>query len=1040
MEQTFGLKKLRKLLIVTFSILSITAFAQQSGISGTVTSQSGLPLPGVNILQKGTGNGVVTDFDGKYQIKLVSGSRTLVFSYLGFVTQEVAIGDNITLNITLEEDTQKLDEVVVVGYGTQKRSDLVGSVGSVKGDDLAVTPVPTFDQALQGRSAGLQITSASAEPGGEVNIRIRGNNSILGDNAPLVVIDGYPMPVDTEASSAGAGDGNQTGSNILSYLNPSEIESVEILKDASATAIYGSRGANGVIMVTTKKGSYMQKTKINFRTETGFNEVSDFPEFVDGPTYAQWRNDIAVAEGNNPPYDGNERPLAEDAPTTDWVDRILRTGVNKNYLLSVRGGGNRSRYCLSGNYVQNEGILKGTDFSRGNLRLNIDNNLTERLSTSTSITYVITKSNRSGEGSGAIINSGSIFRAYTNNPAATPDDPIDQGDGLNNFFNDPLRELEDTRNETYNKTLILNLLTKYNIADGLDFNLTTGTNSLNSRRELFFPRTTRLGNLYGSRAVYNTRSTKNYLIESYLTYVKTLAKKHNINAAGGYSWQINDSRLLNTRVENFPVDVLETDNIGLGLSPAIPTSARIERILKSYYLRLNYNFDDKYYLSLTGRADGSSVFAQNQKWGYFPSVGLGWTVSNESFMENANWLSNLKLRASYGITGSQSIQPLQSLTLLGTSNATIGDILYSGLAPTRLGNPDLEWEKTTQYNAGIDLGFLKNRFTASVDYYEKTTDDLLLNFPLPNSAGLSSIVANAGSMENKGFEVTIGGYIIDTNKFKWNTNINWSNNKTKVLSLGSTDADIFGPAPAVNIVNQPSNVMRVGEPFSALYGYRVIGLLQESDFDTNGDPLEGVAVLGVNPMPGQYRYADLDGDGVISASDRDIIGDPNPDFIFGWNNDFRYKRLSLSVFIQGSIGNDLMNIDRMFFGSGRYVNNVYQDWFANRWTPTNPTTNTRYVDNGYIQDFMQPNSAVVEDGSYVRLKNVSLSYQINTKDIKLINAMRVYATATNLFTITDYSGPDPEVNIRGGNNLAQGIDFASYPRAKTFTLGVGIQF
>ena len=565
-----------------------------------------------------------------------------------------------------------------------------------------------------------------------------------------------------------------------------------------------------------------------------------------------------------------------------------------------------------------------------------------------------------------------------------------------------------------------------------------GTNSLNSRRELYFPKTTRLGYLYGSRAVYNINSRKNYLIESYFTYVKNLNDKHNIDAAGGYSWQINDTRLLNTRVEDFPVDALGSDNIGLGLSPAIPTSARIDRTLESFYVRMNYNFDKKYYVSLTGRADGSSVFAANKKWGYFPSVGLGWTVSNESFMENLDALSNVKVRASYGITGSQSIQPLQSLTLLGTSNATFGDILYSGIAPTRLGNPDLEWEKTTQYNVGLDIGILNDRFYANVDYYTKTTNDLLLNFPLPTSAGLSSIVANAGSIENKGLEVVVGGYIIDGNKFKWNTNINWSNNKTKVLSLGDTNADIFGPAPAVNIVNNPSNVMRVGEAFSALYGYKVDGLLQESDFDTNGNPL--VPIFAPGQDPGQYKYVDLDGDGVITAADQDIIGDPNPDFIFGWNNEFKYKRFSLSMFIQGSIGNDLMNVDRLFFASGRYVNNVYQDWFDNRWTPTNPTNDTRYVDGSNDQRFMQPNSAVVEDASYVRLKNVSLGYNLNTRDIPFLKGARIYATATNLLTITNYSGPDPEVNIRGGNNLAQGIDFSAYPRAKTFTLGLRASF
>ncbi|MCK0148094.1 TonB-dependent receptor [Arenibacter sp. F26102] len=1032
-------KTLKKALVLCCFLMSLGLFSQDKVVIGAVTDQDGAPLPGVNIVQKGTGNGVVADFDGNYEIKLRSGAQTLIFTYVGFSSKEISTSGKSVVNVTLEEDAQFLEEVVVVGYGTQTRSDLVGSVGSVKGEDIAKMPVPTFDMALQGRTAGLNIVNTSSEPGGEVTIRIRGNNSILGDNSPLVVVDGYPMSTGSEASNSGIGQGNQTSTNVLSFLNPAEIESVEVLKDAASTAIYGSRGANGVIMVTTKKGNYKQATNINFTTETGFSNIQDFPEVLDGPTYASWRNEIALSNGATElPFDGDPLPLPENVTTTDWLDRILRTGLTTRYQLAVSGGGDKSRYFLSANYLKNGGIVKYTDFSRGNIRLNIDNNLTDRLSMSTSVNYVRTKNNRSGEGSGAIINAGAVFSAYKNSPTSSPGDAIDEGDGTTAFFTDPLVELSDTRNETYNENLILSIQSKYKISEGLIFNLTTGTTSSNSRREGFYPKTTRLGKLYDSRAVYNISSAGNYLVESYLTYNKAM-DLHNIDIAGGYSYQIDNTRRLNTTVVGFPVDVLETDNIGLGLTPSIPSSSRIERILSSYYARLNYNYDKRYYLSLTGRADGSSVFAENQKWGYFPSVGIGWTISNESFLKDSATLSNLKFRASYGITGSQSIQPLQSLTLLGTANAVYGDVLYSGLAPTRLGNPNLEWEKTKQFNTGLDIGFLKDRFSASIDYYKKTTEDLLLNFPLPKSAGLGSITANAGSVENKGIEVVVGGYLIDKKDFKWNSNFNWSNNKATVLSLGDTDADIFGPGPATNIVNEPSNIMRVGEAFGSLYGYKVIGLLQESDFDGSGAAT--VPVFGTTPKPGQWKYADLSGpdgipDGVINGADRDIIGDSNPDYIFGWNNDFTYKNFTLSVFIQGSQGNDLMNIDRLFLSSGHTANNIFLDYYENRWTPTNPTNDPRYpkVD----QPFLQPNSAIVEDGSYIRLKNVSLGYNIPVQKMKVLTSARLYVTATNLLTITDYSGFDPEVNIRGGNNLAQGVDFASYPRAQTITLGINI--
>ena len=1037
------LKKIhKKVLYMCFILISLGMYSQENTITGKVTSEDGMPLVGVNIIQKGTKNGQVADFDGNYKIKLVTGSKTLIFSYLGFTTKEVVVAGQSTINVILIEDAQSLDEVVVVGYGTQTRTDLVGSVGSVKGEDIAKMPVPTFDMALQGRTAGLNITNTSSEPGGQVTIRIRGNNSILGNNAPLIVIDGYPMPTGNEASTAGAGEGNQTSSNLLSFLNPAEIESVEILKDASSTAIYGSRGANGVIIVTTKKGNYEQATQINLTAETGFSDIKDFPEVLDGPTYAKWRNEVAVINNRPLLFDGVDRPLPENASTTDWLGRILRTGITNRYQLTASGGGNKSRYFLSANYLKNEGIVKFTDFSRANIRLNVDNELTKRLSTNTSVNYVRSQNNRSGEGSGSIINSGSVFSAYKNAPTATPDDPIDEGDGTSNFFTDPLVELRDTRNETYNENLILSILTRYKISENLTFNLSTGTNSSNSRREVYFPKTTRQGRLRNSRAVYNVSSNRNYLVESYLSYNKAF-EKSNLDLTGGYSYQIDNTRRLNTIVDDFPVDNLETDNVGLGLNPIIPTSSRIERILSSYYARFNYNYDKKYYLSLTARADGSSVFAENKKWGYFPSIGLGWTVSNENFLKESETLSNLKLRASYGITGSQSIAPLRSLTLLGTANAVYGDNLFSGLAPVRIGNPDLEWEKTKQFNIGLDAGFLKNRFTASIDYYNKTTDDLLLNFPLPNSAGINSLTANAGSIENKGFEVVLGGYIIDNKDFKWNTNFNWSNNKTTVLSLGDNDADIFGPGPATNIVTDPTNVMRVGEAFGALYGYKVIGILQESDFDASG---AATVPIRANQAPGQYKFQDISGpngvpDGVISGLDRGIIGDTNPDYIFGWNNDFTYKNLTLSLFFQGSIGNDVMNLNNSFLGTGRIVNNAFEDWYVNRWTPENPTNDTRYPNyTGGNGGFFAPNSATIEDASYVRLKNVSIGYNIPVAKIKEISSARIYVTGTNLLTFTDYSGFDPEVNIRGGNNLSQGIDFASYPRAQTFTLGINIGF
>lgn len=1027
-------KILKKVLFLCFMLISLGMYAQDITVTGTVTSEGGEPLPGVNIIQKGTSNGVVADFDGNYEIKLVSGSQTLVFSYLGFSSKEVSVAESTTLNVVMTEDAQNLDEVVVVGYGSQKRSDITGSVASVGAEDIAVTPVPTFDLALQGRAPGVQITSTSGEPGGGASIRIRGSNSVLGSNEPLIVLDGYPLPSGGEASNTGSNNNRGQGSNLLGFLNPSEIESVEILKDASATAIYGSRGANGVIIVTTKKG-VAGKIQVNITSETGFNQIPDFPELQDGPQFAGLLNENAISNGNPPPFDGIERPLPENAPTTRWLDLILRSGFNQRIQFDASGGTENTRYFFSTNYLENSGILKFTDFSRGNVRLNLDTKLNDRLSLSTSMNYTKSKNNRSEEGTGLIINSGAVFNAFKANPTA--DESQISDDGLTNFFQNPLTQLRDQRDETYNENIILNIQAKYNLADGLDFNVSTGTTSKNSRREIYWPLTTSVGRLVNGRAIINNYKYEDILLETYFSYDKAFGE-HNLNVIGGYSFQDNIERRLNTRVENFPTDVLATDAIQLGLVPFIPSSSKIKRKLTSFYGRMDYNYKNKYYVKFTGRADGSSVFSANKKWGFFPSGALGWTVSNEEFMEEGvPAISNLKFRASYGLTGSQSIPPYGSLTLLGVSNAAIGDVLQAGLAPTKLGNPDLEWEKTTQLNVGMDFGLFTNRLYGNIDYYIKTTDDLLQSLPLPTSAGLGSIFANTGSIENKGLEILLGAYIFDQPDFSWSTSINYSKNRSIVKSLGEEGADIFGPAPAVNIVNEPSNIMRVGETFGALYGYQVTGLIQESDLDSEGNPT--IPVNSGYGQPGSWKFQDNDGDGVISPSDRQIIGDPTPDFIFGWNSDFRYKNLTLSVFVQGVMGNDVLNVDRLFLASGRLVDNNLLSWYENRWTPANPINDVRFPSNN-AQNNLKPNSAIVEDGSFVRLKNVSLGYNIPSDKIDFLNSARIYVTATNLLTWTDYSGFDPEVNVFGGNNIGQGVDFGSYPRSKSFTVGVQLGF
>ncbi len=1007
-------------------------------VRGTVTDENGDPLIGATVLVSNTNIGTVTDLNGTYVLDGVDENATLEISYVGYRSQQVTVDGRTTIDFVLEGSSSTLEEVVVVGYGTIRKTDITGSVASIKGEEIATMPVPTFDLALQGRAAGMLVTSTSGEPGGGVSIRIRGSNSVLGNNEPLIVLDGYPMPTGGEASNSGSNNNRGQGSNLLGFLNPAEIESVEILKDASATAIYGSRGANGVIIVTTKKGE-VGRSHINVTSESGWNEIPTFPALLDGPTYATWRNERAVADGNPPIFDGSEpgRPLPQNATTTRWIDRILRNGFNQRVQFDASGGSDKVRYFASGNYLENRGLLKFTDYTRGNIRLNLDTELTKRLRLSSSINYTRSLNNRTEEGTGLIINSGAIFTAYKNSPTSTADDPL-EGDGLSNFFADPLVQLRDTRDETYNETSIISLLGTYNLLEGLDFNVRTGTTATNSRREIFWPSTTRVGDLVNRRGINNNYEYRDLLLETYLSYNRGF-NDHNINLIGGYSFQENNERRLNVRVEDFPTDVLATDALGLGLDPFIPTSSRIERTISSFYLRTNYNYRNTYYLTFSGRADGSSVFAANKKWGFFPSAAVGWTISNEAFLENVATISNLKLRASYGITGTQSIPPLGSLTLLGTANANIGDALNAGLAPNKLGNPDLEWEKTKQLNIGLDVELFEGRVYANLDYYTKSTDDLLQSLPLPTSAGLTSIFANVGSIENKGVELVLGAYPIDKGSVLWNTTLNWSRNRSLVKDLGATAADIFGPNPSVNIVNLPANIMREGEVFGAFYGFKVIGLIQESDLDADGKPT--IPVSSGESTPGSWKFQDTDGSGVVTNDDRVIIGDPTPDFIFGWNNDITIKNLTIGVFLQGVVGNDLMNLDRLFLASGRTANNALQSWYDNRWTPESPHNMIRFPGSN-AQNNLKPNSAVIEDGSYVRLKNLSIGYNLPANWLSSIKMreVKIYLIGTNLFTITDYSGFDPETNVFGGNNIGQGVDFGSYPRQRTYTIGLRLGF
>lgn len=1000
-------------------------------VRGKVVDETGEPVPGISVQVKGINRGTTTDNNGDFVLNNVDENAVLLVGGAFFETRSVNVKDNALLSrVVVKRAITELDEVVVVGYGSMSQRDVSGSIASVTGKDIAKVPSVSFDVALQGRVPGLQITSTSAEPGGGANIRIRGNNSISGNNSPLIVLDGYPLPESGEASSD---RGNPQTSNIFSFLNPSDIESVEILKDASATAIYGARGANGVIIITTRRGQ-AGKTRIEAGTEFGVEVPTNLLDMMDGRSWAIWRNEIAVKNGTPIPYDGNFLPTPENVNNIDWLKEVTRAAAYQKHNLTIAGGNNKTRYAITGSVLNQEGLLLATSFNRVNGRINLDSDLSERLLLSTSINYSRILNNRSQTASPSIISASALFDAIRANPAVAggkefTNDPLNPTEAVYN----PITQLEDKKDETLNKELFSSITATYEITDDLSVVLRGGLTTKESRRDIYYPRTVNFGFLFNGVAYVNNFNMEDYLLENYLSYKKK-TETHSFDLTGGYSFQKSIYDYLNLTVRDFPDDILQSYALHTGTDPLDPISSRIERKLNSYFFRAGYNYAGKYYINFSGRVDGSSVFAENNKYGFFPSVSASWGIDQEPFMPE-DVFSTLKVRASIGTTGSQAINPYGSLARISSFNYVIGDNVAKGLAPVSLSNPDLKWEKTLQTNIGLDFGLFEERLYGTIDFYDKETIDLLQPFIIPSSTGFRSVTKNIGSLRNRGVEASIGYRRQGVGDFSWGTNINYTANRSTILSLGGDQ--ILGGFPAGNIVNFPATIMREGEPFGTFYGYELSGLIQPGDIDNDGP---NVPLLAGFSEPGSWKFVDQTGDGVINESDKTIIGNPNPDFIFGWGADFSYKRLSLSFLVYGSIGNDIYNATNLFINSGYPMTaNQTQDWFDNRWTEANQHNDTRYP-SSVIQATMSANSASIEDASFVRLKNVVLSYDVPVNAVKAIQKLQLSFTANNLLTFTEYSGFDPEVGQYQNSNTSLGFDFGAYPRATSYILSAKLHF
>ena len=1000
-------------------------------ITGTVTDLStGEGLPGVNILVKGTTIGTITDVEGNYRLTAPDDAETLVFSSVGYTSEEVAIGTQTTINLQMNPDIQSLSEVVVVGYGTVKKSDITGSVASIESEEIKSIPATSVEQFIQGRAAGVQVTQNSSAPGGGLSIKVRGALSVNSGNEPLYVIDGFPVYPDNQRYSISGGS-RANPTNALAMLNPNDIASIEILKDASATSIYGSRGANGVVLITTKRGE-VGKPVLQYDMYYGIQTPAKTLDLLNAQEFAEYRNQRAINSGEPVPFIGATPafPTPESlGEGTDWQDEVLRNASIQNHQLAVNGGTETVRYNISANYFSQDGIVINSDFKRGGLRANLDFEINDKLKIGTNLTFSRSISNIGQvESGGGEQNFGVVGSALLIDPI-TP--VFDEGEYVivsprSQYYN-PVAIGNGTKDVTISNRFLGTIFGTYEIVEGLTAKVSFGTDLTNLNKEVYNSRITNVGFGTNGSASRSNKYVTSWLNENTLNYNKTFNEIHSINIIGGFTIQEEEQTFFGASSRGFNSDLLQDNDLGSGSQPGIPTSGRSKWSLSSYLGRINYGLLDRYLLTLTARADGSSKFGTDNKWGFFPSAALAWRVSDEAFLAQSNAINDLKIRGSYGITGNSQIGEYLSLASLGGYNYTFGRTFFTGFGPTSIANSDLSWESTSMLNIGLDLGILNNRLRFTTDVYTSRTEDLLLFVPIPSTTGFTTSFQNAGSLENRGVELSISADILNGD-FNWSILGNFSLNRNEMTAIASGEA-FSGPNPAPSVSGAVGGRVEVGQPLGAFFGYEYDGVFA-SQAELDAGPTRPGDGLGF------ARYKDQDGDNTIAAEDRVIIGNPNPDYIFSIKNNFSWNNFDFSFFINAVIGQDIMNYMRVDVEGEHGFGNVTRDYWYNSWSPDNPTGDRPIAafNNGMLAN----SSYFLEDGSFVRLQNVTLGYTFPANSV-LRNA-RVFATAQNLLLFTDYSGFDPEVNVAGQSSINLGFDHDAYPRARTFTIGASIGF
>lgn len=963
---------------------------QQRVVKGAVLDEGGMPLAGATVQLKGTNRGATTDFDGNFKLTVPQDAKTLVISYIGFITQEVAIEGMSTVNISLKADSEALEEIVVIGYGTERKSLISDAVTAISSEQIKDLPVSSVDGILQGQAAGVQVMQNSGTPGGEMSVRIRGLTSISGSSQPLYIIDGIPV---TTGDFGQVGYSGQ-GASALTDLNPSDIASISVLKDASATAIYGARASNGIVLITTKRGKD-QKSVVSVNVYSGLQRAWNKLDLLNARQWMEYRNDLTGTTVFT------QEQMENITIDTDWQDVIFRTAPVNSYEVSATGGSEKTKFFISGNYFDQEGILIGTDYSRMNARVNVDHQLSDKVTIGTSIGLTYAKTDRVESDQtlhGPLpngISTPAIFPVYNEDGSYSQEGP----------YSNPLSIANEAINQNFSYRTNSNVYMDWKIIEDLTFSSKWGVDFLNFREHAYESTKTVQGAKYNGLGFETYSNVTNLVSNNLLKYNKKF-DKHNIEALVGYSFESYNYRSSFIRGQDFADDNLEY--IASAATIVSASASATDTGLRSYFGRLNYNFDDKYIATVSGRFDTSTKFGGNNRTGFFPAGSIAWRLIKEDFMENVTAVSDLKLRVSYGLTGNDDISPFLFSELYGNTS-------YGGLPaiyPSNIPNPDLKWESTTQFNIGLNLGLFDDRITLTADYYDKQTNDLLLSRPLPSSSGFSSVTENVGKVENKGIEVSLStqNFVGD---FTWNTQMNISGNRNKVLEL-------YNGQP-IDDIGRGGNRIMEGQPIGIFYSYKS---------------------LGVDPSTGDIVYADTNFDGVITSEDRTIVGNPHPDFIFGLTNTFAYGGLDINIFLQGSYGNDVFHGSRLFLESLQGGDNQIEA-VTRRWRQPGDITDIPRATSDPVASAQNKrvSSRFIEDGSYLRFKNVTIGYTLNDDILRktMLSSVRVYLSAQNLFTFTKYTGLDPEVNYRGDDNSVIGTDFFTYPQAQTFTLGVNLK-